>query len=105
MFSLLIVGFVIESTERMPPNAIVYVDVKTKNYFGEPTALDKMYLGHKLSRTTLRNAWDKDYKPEETSRNRGDFIGYDRSLIVACLAKIGFLPEIKRWNSDGTWNY
>ena len=89
----------------MPPNAIVYVDVKTKTYYGEPTALDEIYLGHKLSKTTLRKARDKNYKPDETSRNRGDFTGYDRTLIASCLAQIGFLPKLKRWNADGTWNY
>lgn len=100
------IGFYVEQFESIPDNAIVYVDVKTKTYYGEPTALDEIYLGHKLTKTTLRKALANNYKPDETSRNNGDFTGYSSSVIWWFFVKeTGILPSLKRWNSDGTWNY
>jgi len=100
------IGFGAERVERIPDNAIVYVDVKTKTYYGEPTALDEIYLGHKLIKTTCGKARANGYKSDETSRNNGDFTGYSSSVIWWFFVKeAGILPSLKRWNSDGTWNY
>lgn len=102
---LLVVGFGVQWSESMPDNAIVYIDSKNKTFYGEPTALEEISMGHSLAKTTLKKAYDKNYKPDDLSRNRGDFVGYDRSILTHILAEIGILPNHKRWNPDGTWNY
>lgn len=105
VFVLLIIGLGVEIWEPMPENAIVYVDARTKTYYGEPTALDEIYLGHKLLKTRAYQAYSKGYEPAEKSKDNGDFSGGSRSLIGYALEQIGILPSSKRWNSDGTWNY
>ena len=101
----LVIGFGVQHDYPMPKNAIVYVDKRTKTYFGEPTALDEIYLGHKLIKTRYSNIIDKDYKPDDKSRNNGDFFSESTTLIRYLLEEIGILPSSTRWNSDGTWRY
>lgn len=101
----LIVGFGVEMFEAMPDNAIVFVDKSTKTYFGYTTGLEEKSFGRELMKSTYSEARAKGYEPDKLSEAREEFMGYDRKLITYCLAKIGLLPDLHRWNSDGTWNY
>lgn len=106
VFVLLIIGLGVERWEPMPENAIVYVDTRTKTYYGEPTALDEIYLGHKLLKARAYRAYSNGYKPAEKSKDNGDFTGYSSSVIWWYFVDAaGILPNLKRWNPDGTWNY
>ena len=99
------VGFGVQVEEEVPNNARVFVDVDKRIYYGAPTASDEKRRGHMLIETILRTARVDKYTIDKTSVNNGDFIGWNRCLFVYCLAKIGLLPDLHRWNSDGTWNY
>lgn len=105
LIGLLFLGFGIHVDESMPDNAIVFVNHRTKTYYGYTTGLEERASGHQLAKTTYKKAADKGYEPDRLSRERGEFVGDDKFLITYCLTKIGLFPNVSRWNADGTWNY
>ena len=105
LVGLLLLGFWIHVGEYVPDNAIVFVDHRTKTYYGYTTGLEEKAFGHQLAKTTYRGALDRGYNVDKLSEARDEFVGDDKFLITYCLTKIGLLPDIRRWNADGTWNY
>lgn len=100
---LLYLGFGLRTIRTIPKNAIVYVDDSKKVYYGLPSLpQDKA----SLRRTTIGEAYNRKYKPDEISRNNGDFMQEGRSVSGSLLEKVGIFPKLEsRWNTDGSWKY
>jgi hypothetical protein len=95
-------GLGISTTKTMPDHAWILVDDVKRVYIAQPCASE----GNQLRLTTVREAYELKYKPDEDCRNSGGFVSDGRSLTGLLLQKIGLLrPLPKRWNDDGTWNW
>ena len=102
LVSLLIFGFVVQTSRDMPPNAILYVSDYKKKYFAPPCL--ESCASYRL--TTAKEVRELGYSPDKDCRDRVGFPQPDRSFTGHLFQRIGLLkPLPSRWNKNGTWNY
>lgn len=112
---LLWIGFGIDTVPTCPDNAMLFVNLQTKEYFAPPCLMedgfDNIYkINQFASDNNLRVYYHKEISGKELSpnpdcRDGSGFTDEGRSLSGYLLESIGLLPKLKsRWNSDGTWN-
>lgn len=101
---LFFLGFWAETMKPAPKNAQAYLDDQRRLYFAPP-CVGKQER-QQLRRSTLSEAYQLKYKPDDECREAYGFFQKGRSLSGLLLERIGALPERQsRWNSDGTWNW
>lgn len=111
---VLLFGSVYTVKLSAPDHAVVYVDQEKKIYYAPPY-IDNMKSqpkpgqtvdAKKLKASTLKEARDLRYQPDEASREKGYFVQQYRNLTGFLMEKTGLVkPLPSRWNKDGSWNW
>jgi hypothetical protein len=98
---LLLASFGVETTDRMPPYGIVFIDYSTKTYIALPCVEKRRYdpdlKTSMLKLSTRREARKIGYSSDDKCRNAGGFAEDGRSLGGILLVKLGILPPLKHW--------
>lgn len=100
-----IISFGVGTSVTMTPNAIVIVDENKKTYFAPPFFEDNgldIPIGYK--KDIAKNVREK-YNPDKTCRDQGYFVQDTGALFWKYLKDRGIIPNKKRWNENGSWNW
>ena len=132
---LLFVGGVVflssDTVEIIPPNAVVYLERKTMEYYspqylenlvpsfkipdkklGELSEFAGRFLAKSLIsemgfvQTTVKEAKAEGARPNPNCRDAGHFVGIKQNTFLHYLSQFGLRSKSeKRWDNDGNWNW